>query len=36
MEGLLILIGIGVAYAAAVVLGKDSRDGNDWRWHPRP
>jgi hypothetical protein len=21
---------------AAAVLGSDSRDGNDWGWHPRP
>jgi hypothetical protein len=36
MVGLIIVLAIVALMGAASVLGADTRDGNDWGWHPRP
>lgn len=35
MELLLMVALIGVAGVLAATFGADTRDGNDWVWHPR-
>lgn len=36
MEALIILLAIVTFMVTTSVKGADSRDGNDWVWHPRP
>jgi hypothetical protein len=36
MVALMVLFIMVVLALASAVLGSDSRDGNDWGWHPRP
>jgi hypothetical protein len=36
MVAMMVLFAIVALVGAASVLGTDSRDGNDWSWHPRP
>ena len=36
MMAIIGLLAIVAFVIAAMTLGYDSRDGNDWGWHPRP
>lgn len=36
MDAVITSIAIVALLVAASLLGTDSRDGNDWAWHPRP
>jgi hypothetical protein len=36
METIIAVLAGVMFLAAAVTFGADSRDSNDWSWHPRP
>ena len=36
METIIVLLAVAAFLAAVVLLGTDSRDGNDWFLHSRP